>query len=373
MKAYTQGDPVIIPDLAADHRFPLLRAGCVGGRVRCGVHVPAAARRRLHRTLDLYRETLGELDHADLAAAQTLADVTAAYLINAAARDDARAASEQFRLSALHDALTGLPNRELLQYRMEHAAHRAGVSQSHSAVLSLDLDRFKQLNDTHGRGTGDELLVAVARRLSALIRPGDTLARVSGDEFVFLCEDIDSEKDIEGLAARSGRRSTDPSSRRMLRSTSPRASGSRSPGLGMRSRTNSSRTADTAMYEAKRTGGAGTPHCRPHGREPDRRRQSARGGFPSGPRQGRAPTRLPTDRAGERRSDHRRRGVAALDRSPARRSATDVDHRPRRAQRPDQRSRDLGPRARLSRPRRVVASKPGLVVWTSPSISPRSS
>lgn len=125
------------------------------------------------------------MDVDDLAAAQTLADVVAAYLLNAQARDEARATSDRFQYSAMHDTLTGLPNRLLLHERLEHASQRAKRTQTNTAILFADLDNFKHVNDTFGHLVGDELLLAVAQRMSGLIRSSDTLARFSGDEFVF--------------------------------------------------------------------------------------------------------------------------------------------------------------------------------------------
>jgi len=90
----------------------------------------------------------------------------------------------------------------MLQERLEHAAERAQRSHAPAAVLFADLDGFKRVNDTFGHHTGDALLVAVAARLSALLRPGDTLARVSGDEFVILCEDLDTSLGAELVAKR---------------------------------------------------------------------------------------------------------------------------------------------------------------------------
>ncbi len=95
----------------------------------------------------------------------------------ARARDDARAAAESFKQIALHDLLTGLPNRQLLEDRIENAAQRARRTETSAAILFVDLDQFKQVNDAYGHDVGDELLVAIARRLSTLIRPSDTLAR----------------------------------------------------------------------------------------------------------------------------------------------------------------------------------------------------
>lgn len=87
---------------------------------------------------------------------------------------------------ALHDELTGLPKRELLLDRLQEALKRAQRGHSEGALLFIDLDRFKQINDSHGHAAGDAVLVAVSRRLTASLRDSDTAARLGGDEFVVL-------------------------------------------------------------------------------------------------------------------------------------------------------------------------------------------
>ncbi len=102
---------------------------------------------------------------------------------------------------ALHDPLTGLPNRVLLVDRLEQSLARLARRPSTVAVLFVDLDGFKQVNDTWGHAVGDQVLVAVARRLRQLQRPGDTACRFGGDEFVVLC-DGSGRSQADSVAAR---------------------------------------------------------------------------------------------------------------------------------------------------------------------------
>jgi len=104
---------------------------------------------------------------------------------------------------ALHDALTGLPNRVLFIDRLQQALRRfKRDNQLRFAVLYFDLDRFKFINDSLGHSAGDSLLVSVARRLMSVIRPGDTVARMGGDEFAVLVSDIEDESDTAQVAER---------------------------------------------------------------------------------------------------------------------------------------------------------------------------
>ncbi|QXC62231.1 EAL domain-containing protein [Aquihabitans sp. G128] len=209
--------------------------------------------------LDLYRDQPGALDDDELATAETLADVATAYLLNARTRDEARRSRDQYQHRALHDHLTSLPNRHLLQERIEQAAQRARRSHATAAVLFADLDRFKVVNDTHGHRAGDDLLIAVARRLNGLVRAGDTLARVSGDEFVFLCEDLVDVAEAEGLAVRVTEVFAEPFLLAGVEApiTITASVGIAYAGPGSAISEQLVVEADMAMYQVKRRGGSG--------------------------------------------------------------------------------------------------------------------
>jgi len=104
---------------------------------------------------------------------------------------------------AFHDSLTGLANQALFRDRVEHALVRIARSGGHLAVVFLDLDNFKTVNDSLGHTAGDELLVGVTSRLVSCVRPGDTAARLGGDEFALLLEDITDDREALAVAERT--------------------------------------------------------------------------------------------------------------------------------------------------------------------------
>ncbi|MBA3233407.1 MAG: diguanylate cyclase, partial [Propionibacteriales bacterium] len=111
-----------------------------------------------------------------------------------------RAFLDELTRRALHDELTGLPNRRLLIERLDHALSRSKTTRVHHGLLFLDLDRFKLVNDSYGHVVGDKLLTQVAARLVAGLSPSDSVARLSGDEFLILIEDV-ADIDAVTLAA----------------------------------------------------------------------------------------------------------------------------------------------------------------------------
>ncbi|HEY4410383.1 MAG TPA: EAL domain-containing protein [Acidimicrobiia bacterium] len=158
---------------------------------------------------------------------------------------------------ALHDHLTGLPNRALFLNRLNHALSRGDRSPNRVAVLFLDLDGFKLVNDSLGHDVGDALLVAVARRLRGALRPGDTLARFGGDEFTILCEQLADEEQALAVAQRLSDTLLEP----IELAGGGEVVVSTSIGLAFSGRPDDSadhllRDADVAMYRAKEQGRA---------------------------------------------------------------------------------------------------------------------
>jgi diguanylate cyclase (GGDEF)-like protein len=165
-----------------------------------------------------------------------------------------REAAEALSQLALHDPLTGLPNRSLFMDRLGQALRRLDRQDRVLAVLFVDLDRFKVINDRFGHAAGDETLLAVGTRLREVLRPSDTVARLGGDEFVVLCEDLES----DGAAVRVAERVLAALDRPIVCNGHDVVS-SASIGIALSGRAGATadallRDADMAMYRAKETG-----------------------------------------------------------------------------------------------------------------------
>ena len=155
---------------------------------------------------------------------------------------------------ALQDQLTGLANRTLFMDRVEVALAHMERSERLVAVMFLDLDRFKQINDTLGHEAGDTLLQEVAGRLRELVRPSDTISRFGGDEFLVLCDDLRSEREALQIAGRLNLGLSEP-----FRLSERDVQAGASIGIAFgRDRTTTPemliREADQAMYRAKQRG-----------------------------------------------------------------------------------------------------------------------
>ena len=223
--------------------------------------VPLLSRGRCWGVLDLYRRAAGTWSADERMAIAVLADMAVSYVVMAHDRDETLAAQAALAHRATHDDLTGLPNRGLLFDRLEHALLLGARRGTGVAVVFLDLDLFKVVNDTFGHAGGDQVLVEVASRLSATLRGGDTLARFAGDEFALVCEGLPSDPP-DALAERVGAvtRRMQAALERPIRVGAVDMVISASIGVAITSERVGAQEllgeADAAMYVAKQRGGA---------------------------------------------------------------------------------------------------------------------
>jgi diguanylate cyclase (GGDEF)-like protein len=184
----------------------------------------------------------------------SFADHASIAITDAKATESLRKALVTARHDAMHDVLTALPNRALLKERLRRAWARSVDQGRLLALLFLDLDNFKHVNDSLGHDVGDQLLVEVAGRLADALRPGDTIARLGGDEFAVLLENPGRVADVEAVAVRLLEALSVP----MLVAGRP-VEVSASIGIAISDDLAESpsllHSADLAMYEAKRQGG----------------------------------------------------------------------------------------------------------------------
>lgn len=247
-QAVTSGKPVLISD-ASDEKSPdgvayavaplITSEGMVVGTICV---VDPAPHAWTHREI----ECLTDLAESLVTEMELRSDLTAK-----------RETQEHLLYSTLHDALTGLPNRSLFTERLRHSMRRtARHPDDMFAVLFLDLDRFKDVNDNLGHFAGDELLRAVARRLEACIRPEDTVARLSGDEFAILLESISETSDAGRVAERIEEALSFPINLAGAEVTTSASMGIVTSTMSHEQPEQLLRSADMAMYRAKAAGRA---------------------------------------------------------------------------------------------------------------------
>ncbi|MBA3493146.1 MAG: EAL domain-containing protein [Gammaproteobacteria bacterium] len=202
---YAPEEMIADPEFWFAHLHPEDRATVLAHFAREGVPENGAIEYRLQHAdgsyrwfHDSYRLVRDEAGHpAEFVGSWT--DITA----RKAAEETASSRAERIHYLAYHDALTDLPNRSLLLDRLSQTLAQAERDSTQVAVLFTDLDRFKMVNDTLGHPAGDELLRQVALRLRSVLREGDTLARLSGDEFVILLPRISGARDVARVAAKA--------------------------------------------------------------------------------------------------------------------------------------------------------------------------
>ncbi len=166
-------------------------------------------------------------------------------------------AEEQLLHDAFHDALTELPNRALFMNRLKHAIDASKRRREyHYAVLFIDLDRFKVINDSLGHVVGDQLLIAVSKRIKGFLRPTDTVARLGGDEFAILLEDIQDDRDAVHIARRIKNDLPLPFTIMGYETFTSASIGIALSSAGYERPENLLRDADIAMYQAKANGKA---------------------------------------------------------------------------------------------------------------------
>jgi diguanylate cyclase (GGDEF)-like protein/PAS domain S-box-containing protein len=211
--------------------------GRIGTTAAANVRVPIRAGGELLATAE--RELTGEEMNLVRAVANTLG-IALTQL-----RDE-----ERMRHQAVHDPLTGLPNRTLLRDRLDRALARSSRDGGETGVLFVDLDNFKDVNDAHGHAAGDAVLVELGHRLEAAIRPTDTVARVGGDEFVVVCEQV-NERSAVALGYRLERSIEQPL---WIGDVEHRLTASIGIAVGLTPGDSLVRRADAAVYGAKARG-----------------------------------------------------------------------------------------------------------------------
>jgi diguanylate cyclase (GGDEF)-like protein/PAS domain S-box-containing protein len=185
---------VVVSDWLSETRFGMTGPLRVAD-TRSGMSIVIEGRRGPFGVLGVHADAAREYSAMDVDFVQALANVLADAFERQQTEDD-------IRHRALHDPLTGLPNRALFMDRLTHALAHLGRRGSSAAVLLLDFDRFKLINDSLGHAAGDDLLAAAAPRLKQMLRVSDTIARFGADEFGILLEDIAGEQDAVDMAQR---------------------------------------------------------------------------------------------------------------------------------------------------------------------------
>src|SRR5690242_7614566 len=240
--------PVVVGDYNLETRFRGAQILHEQG-ARSGITVPIRGREGSFGALAAHSRKPRRFGDDDANFLQSVANVLSAAI-------DRRRSEAETRHLALHDPLTGLPNRTLFRDRLQHSLARSRRRDTTLAVLFLDVDNFKVVNDSLGHEAGDELLTALAPRLAETVRSGDTVARFGGDEFVLLCEDVSDEREALEIADRVKRCFAQPLSIAGAEHHVTASIGVAMPSDLQDDPESLIRDADAAMYQAKERGRA---------------------------------------------------------------------------------------------------------------------
>jgi diguanylate cyclase (GGDEF)-like protein len=200
--AYRTGKPCVSNDTRANEQavqWPYHKDNLGGRNSKAGAALPLVTHRGIVGVLLFMAAEKGAFTGEFVELLQRLAENVSYALETFDRADEARAAERRIEYLATHDSLTGLPNRVSFNRMLERSIETARRQQSKCAVLFIDLDRFKIINDSLGHTAGDTLLVEIAGRLKTCLREGDVVARLGGDEFVVIVNDVRDHQTVEAV------------------------------------------------------------------------------------------------------------------------------------------------------------------------------
>ncbi len=244
----------INPDYRTNPRMAPWRDAALARGYRSSIGLPLKGKKHVFGALTIYSAETGAFEREEVKLLEEMANDLAYGIETLRTRAEHEAAERKLEFLAHHDMLTGLPNRVLLRDRFEQAVAQADRDRSGVAMLFLDLDNFKQVNDTLGHNFGDQLLIKVVERLRSCLRDSDTISRQGGDEFVVLLPHLADLGVIGGIAQHIVEAFADP-----FEIDDYSLNTTLSIGISMypsdsREYDTLMRNADTALYQAKDSG-----------------------------------------------------------------------------------------------------------------------